>query len=287
MSRPMVIIPSRCPPKSTTADTKDMPSKDQRTTTRTKFPEMFPNPKQSSRISKTVIEDSEDDDSAEEEIVTAGARATLNHSPPRRTTLAARPNVVYETHRMPGEVSGEEEPSESESVSKESEAPIAQPQDTKPRHVGFPPVEELPEWFPENIKQMYRVDRHGGALSYQVSVLRLPTTTSNRFQELDEITRYRAALEIIYRRKWREYIKAGKARWQLQQALHHLKCRPLTKPFYKYRKEQFRTWKAKALKLWKRLEKTHRGILILQETININFRQERMIHEKHLRGLHL
>jgi hypothetical protein len=56
---------------------------------------------------------------------------------------------------------------------------------------------------------------------------------------LNEITRYRAALEIIYRRKWREYIKAGKARWQLQQALHHLKCRPLTKPFYKYRKEQF------------------------------------------------
>jgi hypothetical protein len=166
----MVIIPSRCPPNSTTADSKDMSSKDHNTA-RTKFPGIFPNPKQSSRISKTVIEDSDDDDSAEEEIVTAGARATLNHSPPCRTTLAARPNVVYETHRMPGEVSSEEEPSESESVSEESESPNAQPQDTKPRHVGFPPVEELPEWFPENIKQMYRVDRHGGALSYKVIVL--------------------------------------------------------------------------------------------------------------------
>jgi hypothetical protein len=103
-------------------------------------------------------------------------------------------------------------------------------------------------------------------------------------QELNEITRYRAALEIIYRRKWREYIKAGDARWKLQQALHHLKCRPLTKPFYKYRKEQFRAWKAKALKLWRRLEERHRGLLILEETININFRQERMIHEKHLMG---
>lgn len=228
---------------------------------------MIPKPKSPIPIGKTIIEDSEADGSAEEEIVTAGARRTLDNLPPRRT--APRPNVTFETHRLPGEESSEEESSDSESESEESEVPSVQPQDTGPRHVGFPPVEELPDWFPENIKQMYRVDRHGGALSYK---------------ELNEITRYRAALEIICRRKWREYIKAGDARWKLQQALHHLKCRPLTKPFYKYRKEQFRAWKAKALKLWKRLEKTHRGILILEETININFRQERMIHEKHLMG---
>lgn len=120
-------------------------------------------------ISKTVIEDSADDgsaddDSAEEEIVTAGARATLNHSEQRH--VAPRPNITYETHRLPGEVSSEEGSSESES--EESEVPSVQP-DAKPRHVGFPPVEELPLWFPENIKQMYRVDRHGGALSYNAS----------------------------------------------------------------------------------------------------------------------
>lgn len=224
---------------------------------------MFSSPN-SSPLSKTVIDDSEADDSAEEEIVTAGA-ASLKISPPDRTALDnARLNVRFETHLMPGEVPSEEESENSDSESEEREGPNVQPHDDKPRHVGFPPFEELPVWFPENIKHMYGVDRHGGALSYK---------------ELNEITRYRAALEIIYRRKWRKYIKAGDARWKLQKALRHLKVRPLTKAFYKYRKEQFRTWKARALKLWKKLEKTHRGILILEETININFRQERIMHQ--------
>jgi hypothetical protein len=241
---------------------------------------MFPSPK-SSTGSKTVIDDSEADDSAEEEIVTVGARATLEVSPPHRTAFAdAIPNVRFETHLMPGEVPSEEE---SESESEEVEGPNLEPHDDKPRHVGFPPVEELPSWFPENIKHMYGVDRHGGALSYKASSSSPSRIRTNRTQELNEITRYRAALEIIYRRKWRKYIKAGDARWKLQLALRHLKARPLTKAFYKYRKEQFRTWKAQALKLWKQLEKTHRGILILEETININFRQERIMHEKHLR----
>ncbi|KAE9372908.1 hypothetical protein N431DRAFT_246303 [Stipitochalara longipes BDJ] len=268
-SRPVVLIPSRCPTKAT-AYVKDPPLVSRKDAPRKMPNKVLQEHKFSSPITKTVIEDSEADDSAEEEIVTAGARATLNNSPPR--LIVPRPNVSYETHRLPGEESSEDERSESESESEQSEMPNVQPQDAKPRHVGFPPVEELPDWFPENIKEMYRVDRHGGALSYK---------------ELNEITRYRAALEIIYRRKWREYNKAGNARWKLQQVLHHLKRRPLTKPFYKYRKNQFREWKAKALKLWKRLEKTHRGILVLESTININFRQERMIHEKYLKGKRL
>jgi hypothetical protein len=226
------------------------------------------------------ISGADDEDSAEEEIVTAGAQATLNN--PQQARPAPRLNVYYEGHREPGgENSSEEESVESESEESDEEPSV---EGTKPRHIGFPPVEELPEWFPENIKEMYRVDRHGGSLSYKESSLSIPILTSNNLQELNEITRYRAALEIIYRRKWRKYIKAGRARWQLQQALHHLKCRPLTKAFYKYRKEQFRYWKAKGLRLWKRLEKTHRGFLILEETININFRQERIIHEKKLGG---
>jgi hypothetical protein len=245
---------------------------------------MFSSPN-SSPLSKTVIGDSEADDSAEEEIVTAGARASLKTLPPHRTALDdARLTVRFETHLMPGEVPSEEESEDSNSESEEAEGPNVQPHDDKPRHVGYPPVEELPGWFPENIKHMYGVDRHGGALSYKASSSSASRTEIDRPQELNEITRYRAALEIIYRQKWRKYIKAGDARWKLQQALRHLKVRPLTKAFYKYRKEQFRSWKAQALKLWKKLEKTHRGILILEETININFRQERIMHEKHLKG---
>jgi hypothetical protein len=224
------------------------------------------------------INEADDEGSADEEIVTAGARATLNNSRPAR--IAARPNVYYEGNQeLGGEASNEEESVDSQSEESEEEPSV---EETKPGHVGFPPVEELPAWFPENIKQIYRVDRHGGSLSYKASHSSILDLISKKSQELNEITRYRAALEIIYRRKWRKYIKAGQARWQLQQALHRLKCRPLTNAFYKYRKEQFRTWKTKGLRLWKRLEKTHRGIMILEGTININFLQERIIHEKKL-----
>jgi hypothetical protein len=58
----------------------------------------------------------------------------------------------------------------------------------------------------------------------------------------------------------------------------------MTKRYHEYRKKQFETWKKEALRRWKRLEKTHLGILILDETINLNFRQERMIYEKKLGG---
>ncbi len=283
MSRPMVIVPSYRPQKSTISGSKTAAFEVHRDMAMEGPPEFFSSPDYSP-LSKTVIDDSEADDSAEEEIVTAGARASLKILPPHRTAIDhARLNVRVETHLMPGEVPSEEELEDSDSESQEVERPSAQPNDDKPRHVGFPPVEELPSWFPENIKHMYGVDRHGGALSYKVSSPSALRTEIHHPQELNEITRYRAALEIIYRRKWRKYIKAGDTRWKLQQALRHLKVRPLTKAFYKYRKEQFRTWKARALKLWKKLEKTHRGILILEETININFRQERILHEKHLR----
>jgi hypothetical protein len=157
----------------TTSDSMDTPSKPPRELPR-KFDVMIPNPKPPIPIGKTIVEDSDADGSAEEEIVTAGARRALNDSPPP----APRPNVVtFETHRLPGEESSEEESSDSESVSEGSEVPSVQPQDTGPRHVGFPPVEELPDWFPENIKQIYRVDRHGGALSYKVS---RPSLLKNR-----------------------------------------------------------------------------------------------------------
>ncbi|KAI9050255.1 hypothetical protein LZ554_005423 [Drepanopeziza brunnea f. sp. 'monogermtubi'] len=136
-------------------------------------------------------------------------------------------------------------------------------------HPGFPPAEELPKWFPENIKNIYQVDRHGGALS---------------FKELNEITRYRAALEIILRRRWKTYLEAGEARFKLQKLVRRLRVQPVTEAYFKYRNKQYKTWKGKALASWKRLEKMHSGVLILDATININFRQERIIYEKELGG---
>ncbi|KUJ13649.1 uncharacterized protein LY89DRAFT_144487 [Mollisia scopiformis] len=139
---------------------------------------------------------------------------------------------------------------------------------TSKRQNGFPSVKELPSWFPKNIKKIYRVERHGGALS---------------FKELNLITRYRNLVEIIHRRTWKRYLKAGKARWQLQKVIGRHTSRSLTKAFFEHRKKQFTAWKTKALRAWKKLEKVHRGTLILDETININFRQERMIYAKKLR----
>lgn len=50
--------------------------------------------------------------------------------------------------------------------------PEYEPKSCKPhRPVGFPPLDELPRWFPEDIKAIYQVDRHGGALSFKVCSL--------------------------------------------------------------------------------------------------------------------
>lgn len=40
--------------------------------------------------------------------------------------------------------------------------------DTPKRQNGFHLAEELPSWFPKHIKDIYVVDRHGGALSFKV-----------------------------------------------------------------------------------------------------------------------
>jgi hypothetical protein len=105
-----------------------------------------------------------------------------------------------------------------------------------------------------------------------------------RWKELNEITRYRAALEIIRRHKWKKYIEAGHARMKLQKVIHKLRVRPLTKKFYAHREMQYRFWKDKALERWKRLEKIHRGVLVLDELISTNFGMERIIYKKKLDG---
>jgi hypothetical protein len=63
-----------------------------------------------------------------------------------------------------------------------------------------------------------------------------------------------------------------------------MRSKPFTKAFYEYRKSQYATWKRKALKSWQRLEKLHLGMRVLDEAIDINFRQERMVYEKKLGG---
>ncbi|KAH6706592.1 hypothetical protein BKA61DRAFT_141061 [Leptodontidium sp. MPI-SDFR-AT-0119] len=211
----------------------------------------------------TAILDSDEDGSIEETIITQGAQATLSRG--------SRP-LVPKRHLQAIDLSADPDESNDEELISlgESDPRGRDPEQIKPkRHAGFPAPEDLPGWFPTNIKQIYRVDRHGGALS---------------FKELNEITRYRAALERIRRQKWNAYIEAGEARWKLQKIRRRLRTRPLTKAFSQYRNKQYQVWKEKALKAWKRLEKTHLGVSILDETININFRQERIIYEKKLGG---
>jgi hypothetical protein len=116
-------------------------------------------------IVKTTIEDNKAYDSAEEEIITAGARCTLNKSRPRLTSPSS--NVTCQIHQLREEVRSEEESADLGLESEQSKAPRVKLQDSKPIQIGVQSVEELPDWFPENINEIYRVDRHGGALSYK------------------------------------------------------------------------------------------------------------------------
>ncbi|XMA15197.1 hypothetical protein WAI453_007988 [Rhynchosporium graminicola] len=211
--------------------------------------------------------DSEMDGSVEETIITQGAKNVFS-----RTSEAFPESHLQAIGVGNSDDSDADEMSEDEEMSNEDEMSYdtsirhrREPLKIMPaKHVGFPPPEELPSWFPTNIKQIYSVDRHGGALS---------------FEELNQITRYRAALEKIRRQKWKTYLEAGEARFKLQKILRRLRVRPLTKAFYQYRRKQYGFWKEEALKSWKRLEKTHVGIRILDETIDINVRQEGMIYK--------
>jgi hypothetical protein len=99
------------------------------------------------------------------------------------------------------------------------------------------------------------------------------------------MTHYRGVLEMTRRRKWKKYIEAGKARWNLQQVQHKLRVCPSTKEFYNYRKKQYRYWKREALHRWKGLEKVHRGVVFLDKKINSNFSMERMIYKESLDGV--
>jgi hypothetical protein len=140
----------------------------------------------SSSSTSSESEESEDSDdgeesSAEEEIITERARLQLSSSPLDRLSTNHVVKAPREHEESPTEddestTDDEEEDSDVETES-ESESEVSKPV----RQVGFPPPEELPSWFPENIKQIYRIDRHGGALKYSVSFLCPSYTSSDIF----------------------------------------------------------------------------------------------------------
>jgi hypothetical protein len=100
-------------------------------------------------------------ESVDETIFTAGAKQTMFPKPP--CSLSAEIPLVNDG-------SYSEEVSITDSEDEEEESESGQEFKKPYRHVGFPPLSELPKWFPSRIKKMYGVDRHGGALSFKVSL---------------------------------------------------------------------------------------------------------------------
>jgi hypothetical protein len=123
-------------------------------------------------------ESSSRESSIEETIISEGAQTTLRktsgnffHKPIQNSSDSPVCSIEEEEH-SPSETE-EEEPGEEEELDHEPEA--QEPE----RLIGFPPVDSLPGWFPDSIKQIYGVDRGGGQLSYNVSVHPTPIPISS------------------------------------------------------------------------------------------------------------
>lgn len=99
------------------------------------------------------------------------------------------------------------------------------------------------------------------------------------------MTAYRSSLERVKRAQWKTYLRAGEKRYKFQKYLTKHRLYRTTRPkLYKYRKTQYKKWKDEALQEWKVLEKLHLGVRILDATIHLNFRMERLLYEKKLGG---
>jgi len=101
---------------------------------------------------------------------------------------------------------------------------------------------------------------------------------------MDKLTRYRAWLEALRRRRWKQYLRAGKARWQLSIALQKLRQRPAstTAAFYQHRLRQQKRWKEKALRAMRKLDVVIEGTDYLDKTMSAIFKVEREVYEKYL-----
>lgn len=146
---------------------------------------------------------------------------------------------------------------------------------------------QVQDWFPDDIKKMFKVNRYGGQLKFQVS-FSFPASTrtvAHRKQELNRMTKYRDAMERVKRRRWKKYLRAGHKRWQYQREERNMRRGAHRTPeLYAHKKALHEKWDKKAFKRWQRLEKLHLGLRVLDETIDLNFRQERIIYEFRLDG---
>jgi hypothetical protein len=107
---------------------------------------------------------------------------------------------------------------------------------------------------------------------------------ANSYQSVHKLTRYRAWLEARRRQRWRKYLKAGKCRWQLSNALKKLRQKPssTTTAFYYHRARQHSIWKEKAIRAMKKLDVIMGGINYLDQSMAGIFGTEREVYEKYL-----
>ncbi len=162
---------------------------------------------------------------------------------------------------------------------------------------GYPPIGNLPPYFPSSIKKIYIRDRNGGALKYKVSLSpppllfskfhATPNCTVNhlttRTQELHTLLSFHSTLSTIHHSKFISYLPAAHARFALHQILErHRPGKTIAPKFYQYRKRQFEKWDREALARWKKLERVQWGMEVLNETLGLNFRQERLLYRKRL-----
>jgi len=99
------------------------------------------------------------------------------------------------------------------------------------------------------------------------------------------MTKYRDAMERVKRRRWKKYIRAGHKRWHYQREERNMRGVAHRSPKrYARHKALHEKWDKKAFKRWQRLERLHLGLRVLDETIDLNFRQERLIYEFRLDG---
>lgn len=110
----------------------------------------------------SMVRDSDCDSDVEDTIVTEGAKKAIT-SPPRTY------GVPHRTH-LQAWLPDDDGHSEDETV-EDSTSDIVQLKPQPQRQIGFPAVTDLPSWFPKNIKRIYQVDRHGGSLSFKVSII--------------------------------------------------------------------------------------------------------------------
>lgn len=101
---------------------------------------------------------------------------------------------------------------------------------------------------------------------------------------MHRLTRYRAWLEARRRRRWRQYLKAGKVRWQLSNVLKKLRLYPesTTAALYRRRICQHHMWKGKAIRAMRKLDVIIGAINYVDDKMAEIFEAERLVYEKHL-----